>query len=96
MYRHEPCKHRLGLRLYQRAADALLAGQERWEPAVTQDEHAPVPPAHLLLIQGTPFVRFADLLQLAHARGLVALETTVVSVSLDQADFWALLGGSLG
>jgi hypothetical protein len=55
-----------------------------------------VPPAHLLLIQGTPFVRFADLLQLAHAHGLVALETTVVSVSLDQADFWALLGGSLG
>ena len=91
-----PCKHRLGLRLYQRAADALLAGQERWEPAVTQDEHAPVPPEHLLLIQGTPFVRFAGLLQLAHARGLVALETTVVSVSLDQADFWALLGGSLG
>jgi hypothetical protein len=85
MYRHEPCKHRLGLRLYQRAADALLAGQERWEPAVTQDEPAPVPPEHLLLIQGTPFVRFAGLLQLAHARGLVALETTVVSVSLDQA-----------
>jgi hypothetical protein len=85
MYRHEPCKHRLGLRLYQRAADALLAGQERWEPAVTQAEHAPVPPEHLLLIQGTPFVRFAGLLQLAHARGLVALETTVVSVSLDQA-----------
>ena len=56
-----------------------MAGQERWEPAVTQDEHAPVPPEHLLLIQGTPFVRFAGLLQLAHARGLVALETTVAS-----------------
>ena len=45
-----------------------------------------MPPEHLLLIQGTR-CRFADLLQLAHARGLVALETTVVSISLDQADF---------
>jgi hypothetical protein len=36
-------------------------------------------------IQGKPFVRFEGLLQLAHERGLVSLETTVVSVSLDMA-----------
>lgn len=90
-YRHEPCKHRLALRLYQRVRDALLAEEERWEP----DDNTPAfrPPAAvptipadaLLMIQGKPFVKFEGLLQLAHARGLVALDTTVVSVSLDMA-----------
>jgi hypothetical protein len=32
-----------------------------------------VPPQHLVLIQGKPFVKFAGLLQMAHERGLVAL-----------------------
>jgi hypothetical protein len=91
-YRQEPYKHRLALRLYQRVADALLVDDEaRWEP--DDDNPAFQPPATtptipadaLLMIQGKPFVKFEGLLQLAHARGLVALETTVVSVSLDMA-----------
>jgi hypothetical protein len=32
-----------------------------------------VPPQHVVLIQGKPFVKFAGLLQMAHERGLVAL-----------------------
>jgi hypothetical protein len=32
-----------------------------------------IPPQHLALIQGKPFVKFAGLLQMAHERGLVAL-----------------------
>ena len=80
----------MALRLYQRVVDALLAEQERWEPADTSAFQPPsaalaLPADAILHIQGKPFVRFEGLLQLAHARGLVALETTAVSVSLDQA-----------
>jgi hypothetical protein len=32
-----------------------------------------VPPQHVVLIQGKPFVKFAGLLQMAHERGLIAL-----------------------
>jgi hypothetical protein len=32
-----------------------------------------VPPQHVVMIQGRPFVKFAGLLQMAHERGLVAL-----------------------
>jgi hypothetical protein len=91
VYRQEPCKHRLSLRLYQRVADAMLAAEERWlpddeSPAFQPPATAPtIPPEHVLIIQGKPFVKFEGLLQLAHARGLVALDTTVVSVSLDMA-----------
>ena len=91
-YRQEPCKHRLALRLYQRVADVLLVDdEERWEPdddnpAFPPPAATPVLPADAILhIQGKPFVRFEGLLQLAHERGLVALETMVVSVSLDIA-----------
>ena len=32
-----------------------------------------IPPQHVVLIQGRPFVKFAGLLQMAHERGLVSL-----------------------
>src|SRR5712691_5706354 len=32
-----------------------------------------VPPQHVVMIQGKPFVKFAGLLQMAHERGLVSL-----------------------
>jgi hypothetical protein len=91
-YYDKPCCHRLALRLYQRVADALLVDDEaRWEPdddnpAFQPPAATPALPADAMLhIQGKPFVRFAGLLQLAHARGLVALETTVISIGLDLA-----------
>src|SRR5439155_23661399 len=34
---------------------------------------AGVPPQHVVMIQGRPFVKFAGLLQMAHERGLVSL-----------------------
>lgn len=86
-YRSEPCKHRLALRLYQRVRDVLVTEQERWEPddatpAFQPPRAAPmIPQEHLLQIQGKPFVRFEGLLHLAHERGLVALETSVVQCS---------------
>src|SRR5262249_23925127 len=32
-----------------------------------------IPPQHVVLIQGRPFMKFAGLLQMAHERGLVSL-----------------------
>jgi hypothetical protein len=91
-YRQEPCKHRLALRLYQRVTDAVLIDDtERWEPDDNNPAFHPpaapptIPAEAILHIQGRPFVKFEGLLQLAHERGLVALETTVVNVSLDMA-----------
>ena len=84
---HQPCAHRLAWRLYQRVADRLAADQERSTvdlDAEAVDVPTPVPmipAAHLLTIQGHPFIKFEGLLELAHARGLVALETTVVQCS---------------
>jgi hypothetical protein len=86
-YRHEPCKHRLALRLYQRVSDALLAEEERWIPDDAHPAFQPPAPAlmipadALLLIQGKPFVKFEGLLALAYQRGLVSLETTLVEAS---------------
>ena len=56
-------------------------------PAVSAPaEDVPGLPAHFLTtIQGKPFVRFEGLLAMAHERGLVALETTVVTVTSDWA-----------
>jgi hypothetical protein len=85
-YRQEPCKHRLALRLYQRGSDAVLADEEERSTVVADSLTPPTVPAeHLLVIQGKPFVRFEGLLQLAHARGLLELTTTLVQCSLDMA-----------
>ena len=89
-YYEKPCCHRLALRLYQRVSDALLEEEERY--TVVSENLAPplaapamLAPEHVLLIQGKPFVTFDGLLAMAHARGLVALETTLISATLDQA-----------
>lgn len=84
-YHDKPCCHRLALRLYQKVADRLTAEQERWELAVDLPPALQVPQEYLISVQGKPFVRFAGLLALAHAHGLVALETTVVSVTPELA-----------
>src|SRR5262245_21409775 len=42
-------------------------------PTVPVEMPHGVPPQHVVLIQGKPFVKFAGLLQMAHERGLVAL-----------------------
>ena len=88
-YHAAPCAHRLAFRVYQRTVERLTVDpeEERWEP-VADPEPPPVhgiPAQYLTTIQGRPFIRFEGLLALAHARGLVALETTVVQVSSDWA-----------
>ena len=91
-YYEKPCCHRLALRLYQRVADALLVDDtERWEPDDATPAFQPpvasptIPAEHLTTIQGRSYVKFEGLLSLAHQRGLVALETTVISIGLDLA-----------
>jgi len=49
-----------------------LAGPLPEAPQVS----AQVPPQHVVLIQGRPFVKFAGLLQMAHERGLMHLQET--------------------
>jgi hypothetical protein len=80
-YHQAPCAHRLALRLYQKVCDRLATEEERY----TVDLEAPAPPTipadGLTMIQGKPFVRFEALLQMAHAQGLLRLETTIVQCS---------------
>ena len=78
---HAFCKHRLGAAIARRAQELLQAqdnGQDdgapaREAPAAAAETTPGIPAQFVVLIQGRPFVRFAGLLQLAHARGLVAL-----------------------
>ena len=84
---HAFCKHRLGAAIARRAQELITAqlhgvnGQVDTAPAldpapVAEASAAPtpgIPAQHIVMIQGRPFVRFAGLLQMAHASGLVAL-----------------------
>jgi hypothetical protein len=84
---HHFCKHRLGAAIARRAQELVrvkLNGANNGQVAAAPDPapaqaEAPhgtpqgIPPQHVVLIQGKPFVRFAGLLQMAHDRGLVAL-----------------------
>lgn len=75
------CKHRLARGLYLRAGEVLRIGVAQptaeleaatpHNPAPT--EAPPIPPQHVVHIQGRPFVKFTGLLQMAHEHGLVAL-----------------------
>jgi hypothetical protein len=56
--------------VHQRAGAAAAETSALSEPVETPQG---VPPQHVVLIQGKPFVKFAGLLQMAHERGLVAL-----------------------
>src|SRR5438128_709476 len=60
--------------LYRRASELLREPQPQ-PRAVLDDAPAPqgIPPQHVVLIQGKPFVKFSGLLAMAHERGLMAL-----------------------
>ena len=87
------CKHALAVYLARKTLELMQApaAQEDPAPQAVPVEPAPAAPVHgiqpqyLTTIQGRPFVRFEGLLALAHERGLVALETTVVQVTSDGA-----------
>ena len=84
LHRHEVCKHRLAVRLYVKAAERLEAEEERWTiaaPALEEEATRAIVAQWYITIQGQPFIKFQGLLDLAHARGLQALETTVVQCS---------------
>ena len=85
-HREEACYHRLALRLYQKVCDRLEAESECYtlnlDTEVIESAAAPaIRPEWLVSVQGKPFIRFEGLLELAHARGLVSLETVVVQAS---------------
>jgi hypothetical protein len=61
------------------------ADNGRFQAALPPQGAPTIPAEHMTTIQGRPFVKFEGLLAQAHAHGLTALETTVVSVSLDMA-----------
>jgi len=73
------CQHRLSAGLVRRTYELLPQS-----PAVETEPVPPAPapvevphgvdPRHIVLIQGKPFVKFAGLLDLAHKRGLQALQ----------------------
>jgi hypothetical protein len=75
------CKHRLAHAIAKRAYPLAKA---QWDaashaasatplPAAPGETAQGVPPQHVVMIQGKPFVKFTGLLQMAHERGLVAL-----------------------
>src|SRR5262249_2986450 len=83
-YEHAPeswCKHRLAHAIAKRAYPLAKANLDAAsnsqatpaQPAAPVETLQGVPPQHVVLIQGKPFVKFAGLLQMAHERGLVSL-----------------------
>ena len=72
------CKHRLAKALYRRASEMMLEAQSQVS-TVLEDAPAPlpgIPPQHVVMIQGKPFVKFTGLLAMAHERGLIELTAT--------------------
>jgi len=82
------CKHRIAYGIHKRAMtlakqklaqlDGASTGQaealsQPAQPAAPIETPQGVPPQHVVLIQGKPFVKFTGLLQMAHERGLVSL-----------------------
>ena len=70
------CKHRLAHAIAKRAyplAKAQLAAASPPAAAESVTSSQSIPPQHVVMIQGKPFVKFAGLLQMAHERGLVSL-----------------------
>jgi hypothetical protein len=83
------CKHRLAAAIARRAQELVRAAATAPEappapgaadtttpPEPIADAPAGIPPQHVVLIQGKPFVRYAGLLQLAQERGLTSLVAT--------------------
>jgi hypothetical protein len=82
-HRSEVCYHRLALRRYQKVCERMLDEQERYDlipdTGVTDTTRPPVIRSEWVVsIQGRQCIRIEGLLELAHTRGLVRLETTVV------------------
>jgi hypothetical protein len=88
------CKHRLGAAIHKRVRQALaIADVQLAAPQDDQPEPAPVEPLvdgelthdmqllapYVVTIHGRPFVQYAGLLQLAHARGLRELAATITT-----------------
>lgn len=71
---HGFCKHRLSAAIAKRARELTTAKVDTASvtPAAPQPPQG-IAPEHVVHIQGKPFVRFAGLLQMAQARGLVSL-----------------------
>ena len=86
-HRREACYHRLSFRIYERICDRLAHEEETWTVDLdstalpTEPAQPTIKPEWLVSVQGKPFIRFEGLLELAHARGLVSLETVVVQAS---------------
>ena len=71
---HHFCKHRLSAAIARRAAEVVPTHEETPAHEAPAPAAVPgIPPQHVVMIQGKPFVKFAGLLQMAHERGLVAL-----------------------
>lgn len=65
------CKHRIAAGMQKRAHEKMQAATPEAE-AVQGNAHG-IAPEHIVEIQGKRFVKFAGLLALAHARGLLSL-----------------------
>lgn len=87
-YRGVCCKHIYASQLFARcqqlaeerdALDDCIDVTPTPEPPAAV--HPTIPAQHLTFIQGKPFVRYAGLLELAHAKGLTSLSARFISVT---------------
>jgi hypothetical protein len=80
------CKHRIAKGLYQRAAALMQEPQPRPD-AIVDDipAHRSIPQEYLTMVYGKPFIKYAGLLTMARAAGLVKLEARFISVTAELA-----------
>lgn len=82
------CKHRAARGIYLRTAEMLAHGTFL-APEEQQGEAIPkglqIPPQFIQQVHGKNYIRYAGLLHLAHERGLVSLEASLISATLDLA-----------
>ncbi len=71
----EWCKHKLAAALYKRASVLLV------EQAAAPKEATTIPPQFVTEIRGKKFVKYAGLLAMAHAKGVVCLSAKFVTVT---------------
>ncbi len=82
LHRREACYHRLAFRIYEKVVERLAHEEECSTLNLAPDVAPPtIRPEWLVTVQGRPFIRFEGLLELAHARGLVSLETVIVQAN---------------
>jgi len=90
-YRGGMCKHRLSVYLTRKAMQLMaapvetLAAQELPVPETPAEPVQSIDPKFLTFLHGKPFVKYAGLLTMATARGLVSLDAAFISVSADLA-----------